>query len=43
MNNLNIRVPYGKSVHGKEEIKAVLNVLKRSRAKSRFVTNSFLS
>jgi CDP-4-dehydro-6-deoxyglucose reductase, E1 len=28
MNNLNIRVPYGKSVHGKEEIKAVLNVLK---------------
>ena len=28
MNNSNIRVPYGKSVHGQEEINAVLNVLR---------------
>ena len=28
--NKNLRVPYGLSVHGKEEIKAVTNVLKSS-------------
>ena len=28
--NKNIRVPYGLSVHGKEEIRAVTNVLKSS-------------
>ena len=27
---MNIRVPYGLSVHGKNEIKAVVNVLKKS-------------
>ena len=27
----NIRVPYGQSVHGKEEIIAVTNVLKNSK------------
>ena len=38
MNNSNIRVPYGKSVHGQQEIKAVLNVLKSSTQMGKNVT-----
>jgi len=38
MNSSNIRVPYGKSVHGQEEIKAVLNVLKSSTQMGKNVT-----
>ncbi len=38
MTNLNIRVPYGKSVHGQEEIKAVLNVLKTTTQMGKNVT-----
>lgn len=33
----NIRVPYGLSVHGKEEIDAVVNVLKTSTQMSKNV------
>tara|TARA_B100000780_G_scaffold243916_1_gene187325 strand:- start:1608 stop:1799 length:192 start_codon:yes stop_codon:yes gene_type:complete len=37
--NKNIRVPYGLSVHGKEEIDAVVNVLKTSTQMSKNVFN----
>ena len=33
----NIRVPYGKSTHGKEEINAVLNVLRTSTQMGKYV------